>query len=62
MLPFLQSANITILLQDLVNSQAEILVKLGIVPNINQAQIDLLDHWKSLHTRELLESIGIVTE
>lgn len=62
MLPFLQSANVTILLQDLVNSRAEILVKLGIVNNINQAQINLLDHWKSLHTKELLESIGIVTE
>ena len=62
MLPFLQSANVTILLQDLVNSRAEILVKSGIVNNINQAQIDLLDHWKSLHTRELLESIGIADE
>ena len=62
MLPFLQSANVTILLQDLVNSRAEILVKLDIVTNINQAQIALLDRWKSLHTKELLESIGIVSE
>jgi hypothetical protein len=62
MLPFLQSANVKILLQDLVNSRAEILVKLDIVTTINQAQIEFLDHWKSLHTKELLESIGIVSE
>lgn len=62
MLPFLQSANATILLQDLVNSRAETLVKLGIITTINQAQIELLDHWKSLHPKELLESIRIEIE
>jgi hypothetical protein len=62
MLPFLQSANATILLQDLVNSRAEALVKLGLINSVNQAQIKFINHWKSLHSKELLESIGIVTE
>ena len=52
-------SNDAILLQDLVNSQAEILVAKQLVPNINSDQRELLDCWKKLHNTTLLESIGI---
>ena len=45
-------------LQDLVNTP-QILVDLGLISAINQRQLDLIDHWKSLHPAKLLLDIGI---
>ena len=45
-------------LQDIVNSNGSVLFDyLGIASN--KKQIELIHHWKSLHTRNLLEQIGI---
>ena len=55
---FLNNSDIQIRLQDLVNTP-EILVSYGIVESINQNQINLLNHWKKLHPKELLKKIGI---
>ena len=59
MLPFLETAEVVIKLQDLVNSQGTVLVDLKLIPEINTKQIALLDHWKSLHPLKLLDDIGI---
>lgn len=59
MLEFLETADLAIKLQDLVNSQGMLLVELNLIPEINQQQLDLLNHWKSLHSQELLNDIGI---
>jgi hypothetical protein len=45
-------------LQDLVNTP-QILVDLGLISAVNQRQLDLIDHWKSLHPPKLLLDIGI---
>jgi len=59
-LPFLQSASVVIKLQDLVNSDGQILVDKNLLTNINQQQIQLLCRWKKLHTLDLLKDIGIL--
>ena len=59
MKPFLESADIVIKLQDLVNSNATILKKLFDLPDINPKQVDLLNKWKQFHNKELLIDLGI---
>jgi len=56
---FLNKTDIQIKLQDLVNTP-EILIKHGLVTNINSSQIIFLENWKKLHPSELLKKIGIV--
>ena len=57
-LVFLRESDIVIKLQDLVNSQAEILQDIFKFI-INDQQRYLIDHWKKLHTDNLLATIGI---
>jgi hypothetical protein len=57
--PYLESADVIVKLQDLVNSDAKILETLVNVPKINSKQLALLQKWKQHHTKELLVSIGI---
>ena len=61
MLPHLQAADYLITLQDLVNSPSSTLDSLGL-GDLNQAQKDLLQHWRSLHPACLLERIGISSQ
>lgn len=60
-LSFLNSADYVVKLQDIVNSNGKVLEKLLELPPINNKQLDLIKHWKSLHPPELLEKIGIAT-
>jgi hypothetical protein len=55
---FLNHSDIQIKLQDLVNTP-ELLVEHGMINCVNQQQLKLLSHWKSLHPPELLKKIGI---
>ena len=57
--PYLESADVVVKLQDLVNSNARILETLFDIPKINNKQLALLQKWKQYHTKELLTSIGI---
>jgi hypothetical protein len=59
-LPYLQNADIQIKLQDLVNSNAEVLISLLNLQNINDKQQALLTKWRNLHPPKLLQSIGIM--
>jgi hypothetical protein len=59
LIPYLEVADIVLRLQDLVNSNGEILSEILDIPPINDKQIQLLKLWKSLHTPELLSKIGI---
>lgn len=59
MIPYLESADVVVKLQDLVNSDAKILETLVNIPKINSKQLALLQQWKQLHTDEILTSIGI---
>lgn len=59
MIPFLQSADAVIKLQDLVNSNATILETLFNLPKINSKQLELLNKWKRYHPDELLTNLGI---
>lgn len=56
--PFLNTADVTIKLQDLVNSNGTILADLLDI-SVNQKQQQLISTWKSLHPPELLADIGI---
>jgi len=58
-LPFLNSADIVIKLQDVVNSNGKILEDLLEIPTMNNEQHKLIERWKKLHPQELLEKIGI---
>lgn len=55
---FLDHSDIQIKLQDLVNDP-EILIKHQLLTDLAQDQLDLIQHWKSLHPPELLNAIGI---
>lgn len=57
--PWLENAQHSILLQDLVNNPREQFAKLGAVYTDRHQQ--LIDHWRSLHPPELLQRIGIST-
>jgi hypothetical protein len=59
LIPVLTSADITIRLQDLINSNGTILSDLLNLPPINQKQLKFLKQWKQLHSVELLNKIGI---
>ena len=59
MTTYLESADYTVTLQDLVNTNGEILVSLLDIPPINDSQRDLIKHWRSLHDPTLLNTIGI---
>jgi hypothetical protein len=56
---YLKSADYTIKLQDLVNTDGEILIGLLDIPPINDRQRDLIKHWRDLHDPILLKTIGI---
>jgi hypothetical protein len=56
---YVKSAHIAIKLQDLVNSNGEILVDAFDIPPINTQQRELIAHWRSLHPTSLLDRIGI---
>jgi hypothetical protein len=58
-IPLLNSVDIVIRLQDLVNSNGSILEKVLKIPSINSKQLQLLENWKKLHPPELLSKIGI---
>jgi hypothetical protein len=57
--PFLNSADVVVRLQDLINSNGSILEKALNIPPINHQQLTLLKDWKRLHPPELLQKIGI---
>ena len=57
--PFIAQADVRIKLQDLVNSNAEILRNLLNIPKINEKQKNLLNRWRNLHCPQLLDDIGI---
>jgi hypothetical protein len=59
MLPFLHNADMVIKLQDLVNSNGDILLDLLDIPPMTPEQLNLINRWKKLHPPELLEKIGI---
>lgn len=58
-IPLLNSADIVVRLQDLVNSNGAVLEEVLKIPPINSRQLQLLTDWKKLHTPELLNSTGI---
>lgn len=60
-LPFLKTADAVVKLQDLTNEPARILKQVFNIKSLNSKQIDLLEHWKTLHPPQLLTSIGIST-
>jgi len=60
MVPFLEKSDYKLKLQDLVNSNAEILVDLLGIPAINDQQRNLIDQWCSLHPPKLLKRINIL--
>jgi hypothetical protein len=55
---FLNNSDIQIKLQDLVNVP-DSLIDCGLINNVNQKQYNLLKLWKSLHSPEILQKIGI---
>jgi len=59
LVPFLETADVTIKLQDLTNRPDEILKQVFDIHSVNRRQIDLLERWKNLHPPHLLTSIGI---
>lgn len=48
-----------ILLQDLINTQAEILVDKNLIHSVTDAHRQLIKHWLQLHPTQLLSQIGI---
>jgi hypothetical protein len=56
---FLQKAMTAVRLQDIVNTQGKILVNLDLISEVSVAQTQFIEKWKSLHSAELLKSIGI---
>lgn len=59
MLPILNSADIVVRLQDLVNDNGSALLNQLCLPPINKQQLELLELWKKLHPANLLSRIGI---
>ena len=59
-LPCLNSADVVVKLQDVINSNGKILEDLLEIPAMNIKQHNLIDRWKKLHPSELLEKIGII--
>jgi hypothetical protein len=61
MMPYLEDADHLVTLQQLVNTP-EITMRRLSLGKLNQAQWDLLQHWRSLHPTSLLEQIGITAQ
>jgi len=59
-LPFLESANVTVRLQDLVNHTEHVLDQVFEIDHINDRQKSLVEHWKSLHPAHMLTALGII--
>jgi hypothetical protein len=59
-LPFLESADTTIRLQDLVNHTQSVLNHVFGIEQLNQQQKNLVLHWKSLHPVDMLTQLGIM--
>jgi hypothetical protein len=59
-LPFLESAAVTIRLQDLVNHPERILGQVFEIDQLNDQQKNLIDHWKRLHPTHMLDTLGII--
>lgn len=55
---FLENAEVTIKLQDLINSNGEELLKIGLT-SVTPPQLELISTWKKLHPSWLLRDIGI---
>lgn len=55
----LDQSDDSILLQDLINSRAQILVDKSLIPEVTTHHLNLIDRWISLHSTDLLEKIGI---
>jgi hypothetical protein len=60
-LPFLETADAVVKLQDLVNDPAATLKQVFDIDCVNLQQVQLLEDWKTLHPVDLLTSIGIST-
>lgn len=58
-LPFLEKADLTVTLQDFINTNGECLVNQLNLNPVNDQQRAFLSHWRSLHAPELLQQIGI---
>ena len=59
-LPFLESADTTIRLQDLVNHTESVLTRAFGIKQMNQQHKNLVNHWKSLHPVDMLTTLGIM--
>lgn len=57
--PYLNRANVVINLQEFINSRGQNVVDLLKLPPVNTQQIELIEHWCSLHPVELLTQVGI---
>ena len=57
--PYLHSADVVIKLQDFINSRGQSVVDLLKLPAVNAQQVELIEHWCSLHPKDLLEQVGI---
>lgn len=55
----LPSADVAIKLQDFINSRGQTVVESLKLPPVNDQQLKLIEHWCSLHPKELLADIGI---
>ena len=53
-----QASDCVLYLQDVVNNPAT-LVTAGLINSVNPKQLELIQHWKSLHPRQMLLDIGI---
>jgi len=60
-LSFLKSADMTVKLQDLINHTQHVLNQVFGIDQINNQQKNLIEHWKTLHPREMLTALGITT-
>lgn len=59
-LPLLKSANVTIKLQDLVNHTQNTLNQVFGIGRLNDQQQNLIEHWKTLHPKDMLITLGII--
>jgi len=59
LVPILKSADMVVKLQDVINSNGQVLENLLEIPTINDKQHKLIEHWKKLHPQQLLQKIGI---
>lgn len=57
--PYLQTADVVINLQEFINSRGQNVVDLLKLPPVSPQQIELIEHWCSLHPVELLTQVGI---